>query len=272
MNIPQPGEAPSPETMRAFGLSGPARPIPGGQGTPWASGGVVLKPGADPEYQAWLGSALGRIAGEGFRLARAVPTRDGAWTHEGWSATLLVVGKEPDHARNAAWREIIEAGRAFHRATSRLPQPPFLNRADTWWSRADRRAWDDHDLNASPALRPILKRLREGCADLGPAQLVHGDLARNVLLAPRLAPAVIDVSPYWRPPSYAEGVVIADALCWHRAPASLPGELGVCVAAVARALLFRAFTTQERANDGIGLDAFPSEIARYGAAAAAIGL
>ena len=42
---------------------------------------------------------------------------------------------------------------------------------------------------------------------------MHGDLAGNVLLVTDAPPSVIDFSPYWRPPSYAEGIVMADALC-----------------------------------------------------------
>ena len=232
----------------------------------------MLKPGADPEYEAWYGTILGGIVDDGFRLARAVPTRDGAWTHEGWSATLAVAGKEPDHPRSPAWEGIIEAGRAFHRATAGLSRPAFLDRVDSSWSRADLRAWSDDDVDVSPDLRPLVVRLRAACTDLGPEQLIHGDLTRNVLFAPGLPPTVIDVSPYWRPVSYAEGVVLADALCWHGASAALLDELGVSVAAVSRALLFRALTSQEFANRGMKRETFLGEIVRYEAAATAIGL
>lgn len=43
-------------------------------------------------------------------------------------------------------------------------------------------------------------------------QLIHGDLTGNVLFHDDLPPLVIDLSPYWRPPSFATAVVIADAL------------------------------------------------------------
>jgi hypothetical protein len=67
---------------------------------------------------------------------------------------------------------------------------------------------------------------------------------------------------------YAEGVVIADALCGHDAPASLGELVDVPVAAVARALLFRMATTNERvASDGVDLR---DEARRY--SLAAIGL
>lgn len=64
---------------------------------------------------------------------------------------------------------------------------------------------------------------------------MHRDLTGNVLFSRSLPPAVIDISPYWRPPAYAEGVVVADALCWHEADGSLPDRAGVDTAAVARA-------------------------------------
>jgi uncharacterized protein (TIGR02569 family) len=50
-----------------------------------------------------------------------------------------------------------------------------------------------------------------------PAQIVHGDLIGNVLFAPGRPPAVIDWSPYWRPPAWAYAVAVVDALCWHDA-------------------------------------------------------
>lgn len=47
-------------------------------------------------------------------------------------------------------------------------------------------------------------------------------------------PAVIDFSAYWRPLSYADGIVVADALCWHAAPPEVVDEVGVPIEAVAR--------------------------------------
>lgn len=115
-------------------------------------------------------------------------------------------------------------------------------------------------------------RLSQALEPLGDSQIVHADLTRNVLFAPGVAPAVIDISPYWRPPAYAEGVVLADALCWHGAPAELLELTGVSVAAVARALLFRIATTNEAAAFEIGSADLEYELGRYRHAAGAIGL
>jgi hypothetical protein len=107
---------------------------------------------------------------------------------------------------------------------------------------------------------------------LGPSQIVHCDLTGNVLFAPGAPPAVIDISPYWRPPEYAEGVVIADALCWHGASASVLQEVRVSVTAVARALLFRLVTTNELLLAGLATVDPDAEAERYRRAASLIGL
>lgn len=54
---------------------------------------------------------------------------------------------------------------------------------------------------------------------LGPDQLVHGDLAGTVLLDPRGAPVVIDITPYRRPVLWAEAVLVLDSVLWHAADA-----------------------------------------------------
>jgi uncharacterized protein (TIGR02569 family) len=54
-----------------------------------------------------------------------------------------------------------------------------------------------------------------------PHQLVHGDLTGNVLFAAELPPAIIDFSPFWRPPPYASAIVVADALVWEGADETL---------------------------------------------------
>ena len=50
-----------------------------------------------------------------------------------------------------------------------------------------------------------------------PRQLIHGDLGGNVLFAGASPPAVIDFSPYWRPPGLALAVAAVDALTWSGA-------------------------------------------------------
>lgn len=264
--------APPAGVLAAFGTNEEPVPLPGGQGTSWVSGSLVLKPQADPEFQKWCGESLGTVVQDGFRLAEAVPTLDGQWTCQGWSATIRLDGSEPDYRRTATWRKTVEAGRAFHHATAGLRKPVSVLDRDNWWSRADERAWNGRLLPVSPKIESIVARLAASCDALEPDQVVHGDLTMNVLFKSGRPPAILDVSPYWRPPSYAEGIVLADAVCWHGAPPSLLEDLDVSVTAVARALLFRVMTSQERINDGVGQDFFAEEAARYEGAVASLGL
>ncbi|MBG0564486.1 phosphotransferase [Actinoplanes aureus] len=255
-------QRPSPAVLRAFGAQGQPAPLAGGRGTSWAAGDLVFKPDDGPA-PAWLAS----VVPDGFRLAAPVTTRDGDLVHDGWTATRWVAGSSPDYSQVDTWRAILAAGRAFHRAVADLPRPDDLDTRHDRWALADRVAWGERTTRFHPAFAGLAARLRAALRPLGPAQIVHGDLSGNVLFAPGLPPAVIDVSTYWRPPAYAEGVVIADALCWHDAPASLWRRLEVPATAVARALLFRMATT----NELVDAD-FDDEARRYDRAATALGL
>jgi uncharacterized protein (TIGR02569 family) len=257
--------------LRAFDVEETPRPLAGGQGSSWAAGELVFKPGGGPVHE-WLAQTLVDVLADGFRLAAPVRTLHGTWSWEGWSATRWVEGSEPDHTKASTWLDILEAGRAFHRAITHLDRPDCLDARDDWWAVADRVAWGEHVVQFHPEFADLSRRLQRAFEPLGPPQIVHADLTGNVLLSPMLPPAVIDISPYWRPPEYADGVVVADALCWHGAQASLLDQAGVPTAAVARALLFRMTTTNEAVLRGRGDVDLADEARRYQLAAAAIGV
>jgi hypothetical protein len=257
--------------LRAFGVDGPVGLLAGGRGTSWSAGDLVLRPDGGV-LQEWLAGAFADVTCDGFRLAAPVCTREGAWVVQGWSATRRVQGVEPNYSEVSTWREIIAAGRAFHRAVSHLGRPAILDTRQDWWAQADRVAWGERAIQFRPEFAAVARRLRDALEPLSRPQLVHGDLTTNVLSAPGLPPAIIDISPYWRPPAYAEGIVVADAICWHDAPPSLWETVDVSVAAVARALLFRMATTNQRVLSGDDGANLRHEAHRYDLAAAAIGV
>src|SRR5690606_25409759 len=76
---------------------------------------------------------------------------------------------------------------------------------------------------------------------LGPDQLVHGDLAGNVLLDAEGSPVVIDVAPYWRPALWAEATCVLDSVMWWGAdPAAIEAWTdGAPRQAMIRSALFR---------------------------------
>jgi hypothetical protein len=87
-----------------------------------------------------------------------------------------------------------------------------------------------------------------------------------VLLADGLDPAIIDVSPYWRPAPYADAVVVVDALLWWGAHESLleaalpPGSaVGTWHQLLLRAAVFRLVSLDElgRSDDPEMADQLP---------------
>jgi uncharacterized protein (TIGR02569 family) len=207
----------------------------------WRVGAVVLTAPVDPWFQEWLGTDIAAIRQRGFRLPTIRRAVDGAWVVQGWAAQSAVPGTTTQDGP-PDWPRIIDASRALHAATAALARPAFLDLRTDPWARADRAAWGEVPREIHPELHELVTRLEAALSPMGPAQLVHGDLTGNVLLEPGEPPSIIDFSPYWRPPAYAEGIVIADALCWHAAPPGILEEVGVPIAAVAQALLFRILT------------------------------
>lgn len=264
-------DQPPESALRAFGVEEPPRPLPGGQGSSWVAGQLVIKPGGDPVHE-WLAEALDDVMADGFRLAVPVRTLHGSWSCEGWTAARWVEGSEPDHTKLSTWLNILKAGRAFHRAVAHLDRPDCLDARDDWWAVADRAAWGEYVIHFRPEFADLSRRLQRALKPLGPPQIVHADLTGNILFSPTLPPAVIDISPFWRPQEYAEGIVVADALCWHDAQASLLEQAGVSAAAVARALLFRMATTNQAVSSGPGGVDVKDEASRYDHAATMIGV
>ncbi len=257
--------------LEAFGATVAPVPMTGGQQMSWRAGDLALKPDTWPDLHQWLGTALADVPRTRVRLAEAVPTRDGRWVVDGWGATRFVEGAEAAvHRRD--WATVLGAGRALHAALDGLPRPGLLGHSSGPWARADRAAWGELDRPVHPRLAGLARRLRAAPDPAGDPQLVHGDLTTNVLSAPGGPPVVIDVSPYWRPPGYAEGVVLADALTWYDEPADVLARHRVTVGDVARGLLFRVLTSSERLADHVDTGVVALEAERYEAAVGALGL
>jgi uncharacterized protein (TIGR02569 family) len=151
----------------------------------------------------------------------------------GWRADTFVTGTpEPRHD------EVVSAAVRLHEATAKLERPRFLTQPPgVPWSdvdvfiAADRAAWEDRPLHTLPPGALVSpggadgQRSVELIAQLAalrrptrsPSQLVHGDLYGTVLFAGTAAPGITDITPYWRPASWAAGVVVVDALAWGEA-------------------------------------------------------
>ena len=228
------------EVLDAFGVADAPIPLEGGEGRSWRAGDTVLKPCDDDVEWVWLGEWLPSLHQDGFRLALPVRARDDRWVVDGWSAQTAVAGV---HAER--WNEVLLVGRRFDASTAALSRPAFIDHRTHPWSVGDRVAWEEAD---PPRDHPLLERLSAIRAPVDlPSQVIHGDLTENVLFADHLPPAVIDVTPYWRPSGYSPAIVAADAIRWFGAD---PDELLSACADIeafpqlfVRAIIFRLVTT-----------------------------
>ncbi len=233
--------------LAAFGATTPLEPLAGGQRRVWRSGEVVLKPlDVSEEELRWQAAVLADLDGAtDLRVAPPVPSTEGALVVAGWTAWRYEPGSPP---RVAQYGDVIAAGRLLHHHLARFPRPPFLDRRHHPWAVADRVAWGEGDVDDDGGRLPHVRTLLAVRRPLGLAdQLVHGDLTDNVHLHPELAPLVLDLTPYWRPPSYATAVVVADAVVFRGAPLDLVDRVRAVegepfVQLLVRALLFRAVT------------------------------
>jgi uncharacterized protein (TIGR02569 family) len=229
--------------LAAFGVPDDPVVLPGGQGGTWRAGQLVLKPVEFPAETLWRAEVLtGLPDSTEFRVARPVPTLDGAWVAQGWEACQLVAG-EPDVSRQD---DVLRAGIAFHAAIAHLPRPAFLDLRDDPWAYGDRVAWEELPIRACPAALDLLAPLARARRPVElAAQVVHGDLPGNVLFAAGLPPAIIDWPAYWRPASWALAVAVADALCWYGATPDLAARWSHQPAwgqMLVRALIYRIAT------------------------------
>ncbi|CDQ46101.1 hypothetical protein BN1047_04005 [Mycolicibacterium neoaurum] len=220
--------------MAAFGLAG-VRPVPLGSSWEggWRCGEVVLSMVADHARAAWSAKVRETLFADGIRLARPVRSTDGRYVVAGWRADTFVAGTpEPRHD------EVVSAAVRLHEATAKLERPRFLTQPPVApWSdvdvfiAADRAAWEDRPLHTLPAGARVAPGTVDGQKSVellnqlaslrtptrSPSQLVHGDLYGTVLFAGTAAPGITDITPYWRPASWAAGVVVVDALAWGEA-------------------------------------------------------
>lgn len=119
-----------------------------------------------------------------------------------------------------------------------------MDSIDDPWRTADRMAWGELMIQTKHVLLPMVAAVtRHLQPTRQPSQLVHGDLAGNVLHAP--VPAVIDPTLYWRPVGYAEAIVAIDCYQWEGVDESvLEAVAGHAegIQMLLRAFLFRMIT------------------------------
>ncbi len=257
--------------LAAFGVTDviPVR-LPGGQGTAWRAGQVVLKPADSARDGRWFAEVYDALSGPGFRVPRPVRAVTGDWVAHGWTCYQWVPGAAADWSGlSPRWPDLVAVSRALHAALAAVSVPAWRVAVENPWTIGDQVAWGERDpgpLLGATAGRVAgqVRRLLAALRPVGlPYQLIHADLAGNVLFADGMTPAVIDFSPLERPAGWPLAIAAVDALQWqHARPEVLDQlagepELGQLLA---RALIYRQITEIVRHAGTAGVE----EAARTG--------
>jgi uncharacterized protein (TIGR02569 family) len=254
------------EVLTAFGVAGvvPVR-LPGGQGTAWRAGQVVLKPADSERTGRWFAEVYAGLDGPGFRVPRPVRALTGDWVALGWTCWQWVAGAAADWSGvSPRWPELATVSRALHAALAGVLVPRWRDSEENPWLIGDQVAWGERD--PSPLLGPpagqLAAQVRRMLAAVRPVdlpdQLIHADLAGNVLFADGMPPAVIDFSPLVRPAGLPLAVAAVDALQWRGAAPEILGQFAGEPAfgqLLVRALIYRHVTEIVMRASTPGIDA-----------------
>ena len=224
---------------------------------------MTLKPlDVLPEELLWMDEVARKHGmGSDMRLSLPIRSRSGKLIVDGWTAFPYLAGEH----RAGSWLEIAEIARGFGALFSNVERPAFIDRRTHAWARADRFAWGEAG-GGPPVDAPYVAHLLNARRQVSdPPGVIHGDLAGNVLFDSVQAPAVIDLTVYWRPINYSVAVIAADAVCLEGAPLSLFETISSAAdfpQYLVRALLFRLVTDGLNGRAASDYGAYESAVGR----------
>jgi hypothetical protein len=201
--------------LRQFGLQAQVEQLPGGSRPAYRVGHAVLKQIRETSLEnnhslelfQWIAEFTARLDRRGFRLPQPIATVDGRWmTDTGWTAWTFVEGR---HATPHDIPACIEGIVALHHALKVIPKHPLMDDNRTPWGKAHEWCFGTPPDAVQPQLQPLVQQLYavRRPISLSPRQLIHGDLdPENVLIAPGLPPAFLDLSPFWAPAEFAPAI------------------------------------------------------------------
>ena len=203
--------------LYAFDLQGKIEPLPGGQNNSWRIGDHVLEyVGIDPSNE-WSAAVLSDLNAVDYRISAPVRSKHDSFVFKGWLCSKFEVG----FVSNNHEAEKLEVSRLFHRSLKAISLNVYVPPSNRW-EIAHRAAWSRDDLPSQIETdsRNYIKELFRFTNSQGDikTQIIHGDLAGNILFHDRYSPLIIDFSPTNGPIEYAESILIADSIAWYNAP------------------------------------------------------
>lgn len=201
------------KVAKLFGANDDPVLLTGGQGTTWKVGDIILKPSeSESKDLADLMQQLPAV--DYLRLPKPIRSSNESWIEDGYVAWTYLSGKEVD----ARYKEKVGVSELFSTAFSGIPKPRFIEERNDPWSVADRVTWGEFDKKYEKEFQNIIDDIEAHCSQVNLSeQIIHGDIAGNIVFENDLPPAVIDITLYWRPKDYAKALLVVDAITWEGA-------------------------------------------------------
>lgn len=209
----------------------------GGQNESFRVGSVVLKKVYDPNEYLWIAKVLKDIDFSDVFLAKPLKSKNGEFIVENFGATAYF--PKSKHDFNVS--NTLQLCRSLNEKIKHIQKPESTDEINNPWKKAHKIAWETESNNSFPDKIQALLNLRKPLSL--PVQLVHIDLAQNILKNNLNQYAIIDFTPAFFPKEYAEAVIIIDSIAWHQAPLSTIDYLEIntelSYQLLLRALIFR---------------------------------
>lgn len=225
-------------TIRKFTTDTQAENLAGGQNESVKVGEVVLKPIHDQAEYLWVSEVLNSIDFGDLRIIKPLKSSLGNYIEDSFGATPYF--KNSYHSYNL--KENIRVCRQLNECLKNVPKPPSLfENLNNPWKKSQFLAWFEVIPNGLPEEVIFLLNCRKSI-DL-PHQLVHVDLANNILVDNQNQVAIIDFTPGFYPKQYAEALLIIDTIAWYQGKTEHIKEIelenDLLYQLILRALLFR---------------------------------
>ena len=197
---------PNQNVLNAFSVSGKPIQLTGGGGVCFRVDDIVLKPTKNSTEASWIAEIYNNLESEKFRIPKPIQTKDKSWVYSDYTANKYLEGE----IKKDNYIEAIKVGNEFHKSLSNIPKPDWFDKKTDIFALADRMAWGEIPIHnykiANETLEEAFNLLKENRL---PNQLIHGDWGpEQILFHDNLLPAVLDMTPYFRPAEYP----IADML------------------------------------------------------------
>ncbi|MEK3886861.1 hypothetical protein [Bacillus sp. FSL K6-3431] len=241
----------SEDILKSFNVNGEIIPLKGGQNTSVRVNNAVLKPVEGVLHSEQLFTIIDSINPQGYRLSKPIKSNKGTFVTEGWGCATFERGREV----YGQIKEKLHVARLFHHDLANIKYK-YFSQVDNPWSKAHRIAWQENELSEEihTEARKIIKNLLEKVQlkERYKLQIVHSDLAGNILFDDVLPPLIIDFSPTVAPVEYAEAIIVCDCIAWQGSKISeidlLPDNKEMFIRAVVFRLVVGAIFSGENFN------------------------